>query len=99
MEEEPGSHPGVSSRMFPRLSWCYCCCCPRARARAALLAPVTVPVTHRRGMAGFVAGAAQKVGGWKGKEGESEKRKVGEGETGWGWGPGRLGWQPQGGGR
>lgn len=85
--------------MFPRLSCCYCCCCPRARARAALLARVSVPVTHRRGMAGFVAGAAQKVGGWKGKEGKAGKRRVGEGKTGWGWGPGRLGWQPQVGGR
>lgn len=70
---------------------CCCSCCLAARARAARLAGVTVPVSHRRGMARFVARAAQRVSGWKGKGSEARKRRLREGETGWGWGPGRLG--------
>lgn len=75
---------------------CYCYCCLVARARVACLAGVTVPVSSRRGMACFVAGAAQRVSGWNGKGSEAGERRVGgrvrvrEDETGWGWGPGRL---------
>lgn len=82
----------VQQHMPPRLCFCCCCCCLVARARAALLAGVTVPGIHRRGMGRFVAGAAQWVSGWRGK-GKEGRLGLGEGETGWGWGPGRLGWQ------
>lgn len=54
---------------------CCCCCCLVARARAACLAGVTVPVSPRRGMARFVAGAAQRVSGWNGKGSEAGEKE------------------------
>lgn len=57
----------VFSSLYSYHRCCCCYCCLVAMARAVRLAGVTVPVSHRRGMASFVAGAAQRVSVWKGK--------------------------------